>query len=243
MKRALPFLVILALALHACAPAEASLWGQYQTPTSIVRPIEPPVDSLPTAVIPTSTPTESSLIEPLQPSPTFTPTLTLIPPTQPSGPTDTPDPQDALILYYVQSGDTLQALATRFGVSVSDITSPKDLPQSGFIDPGILLFIPRRITEPTTPGEHILPDAELIFSASSAEFNSSQFIANAGGYLSTFRQWVNSTGWMTGAQAVERASYENSISPRILLALLEYKARWIYGKPANTAAEDYPMAT
>ncbi|MEW5941453.1 MAG: M23 family metallopeptidase [Chloroflexota bacterium] len=238
MKRTLAILVATMLALHACAPAEVSLWGEYQTPTPILRDHPSPTAEPPTLVFSTAT---EVVIEPLPPTATFTATPTSIVPTQPSGPTATPNQQSELILYYAQSGDTLPVVATRFGVGVNDITSPKNLPETGLIDPGTLMFIPRRVAEPTSPSLQIMPDSELIFSASAADFNAPQFIANAGGYLSSFKQWVNSVGWMTGAQAVERAAYENSISPRILLALLEYKARWVYGKPADAKAEVYPM--
>ena len=52
---------------------------------------------------------------------------------------------NAPILYYAQSGDSLDVLALRFGVSVSDISSTASLSEHGFISEGQLLLIPARL--------------------------------------------------------------------------------------------------
>jgi murein DD-endopeptidase MepM/ murein hydrolase activator NlpD len=242
MKRLASILLLCVLTFSACAPAETSLWGKYSTPTAYAPNL--PTFDVPAIKPPTPVPTNTTTVtEPILPLPTitFTITPTFIAPSPVPGITNTSIAQNEPILYYAQSGDTLQAIATRFGVDKSEITSPKDIQQTGLIDPGTLLFIPKRIQGDTTPSLQIMPDAELIFSASASDFNTAQFVANAGGHLSTFRQWVNSVGWMTGSQAIERAAYENSISPRILLGLLEYESRWVYGAPSDTKGEDYPM--
>ena len=56
----------------------------------------------------------------------------------------TPNPT---IMYYTESGDWLPAVAKRFGVEVSEITSPKVLPENGLLDVGTLLMIPDRRDE------------------------------------------------------------------------------------------------
>lgn len=241
MKRLLSVLAVSSILLSACA-TESSLWGEYLTPTSLYSPIDARVLDLP--------PTENiSLTDyPLlpvnpspQPTPTFTFTPTFLPVSPVAGVTNTPDPANQPILYYAQSGDTIEAVATRFEVDKSEITSPKNLPTSGLIDPDILLFIPKRITGDTSPNVRVLPDAEVVFSATASDFNATQFILNANGHLSQYREYLGSTGWTTGSQAVERASWENSISPRLLLALLEHESRWVYGSPTTTLGEEYPM--
>ena len=40
---------------------------------------------------------------------------------------------------------------------------------------------------------------------------------------------------------IERLAYENSINPRLLLALLDYEANWVRGKPESQFRIDYPM--
>jgi LasA protease len=65
-------------------------------------------------------------------------------------------------------------------------------------------------------------------------------VENAGGYLGNYREYLV-TGWQTGAQIIDRVAIENSINPRLLLAILEYKSHWVYGTPDSLAKIDYPM--
>ena len=241
MKRLLCVLAAASILLSACA-TESSLWGAYATPTALFAAVDAPVLDFPPTADFSPTDYPDLAVDPSpQPTPTLTFTPTFLPVSPVAGVTLTPDPANQPILYYAQSGDTLEALAARFGVDKSEITSPKNLPASGLIDAGTLLFIPRRITDETTPNVRILPDAELVFSATASDFNTAQFIVNANGHLSQYREYLGSTGWTSGPQAIARASSENSISPRILLALLEYESRWVYGSPTSTSREDYPM--
>lgn len=144
------------------------------------------------------------------------------------------------ILYYTQAGDTLDALSVRFGVQVNEITSPEPLVQKGLFDPGQLLLIPQRLDK-TTSDRQVLPDSEVVDSPSAANFDISAFVTNAGGYLSTYQEYLGSTGWTSGSDIVARVALENSINPRLLLSLLEYQSHWIYGKPSNLAEMDYPI--
>jgi hypothetical protein len=50
-----------------------------------------------------------------------------------------------------------------------------------------------------------------------------------------------STGMTSGAKVVERVAIENSINPRLLLALLEYQSNWVYGHPLDAKNNEYPM--
>ncbi|MFC2055698.1 hypothetical protein ACFLV7_15590, partial [Chloroflexota bacterium] len=52
-------------------------------------------------------------------------------------------------LYYSQAADTLPVVAVRFGVLPSEITSQGLIPETGFINPGQLLVIPRRLSDTT----------------------------------------------------------------------------------------------
>jgi hypothetical protein len=75
-------------------------------------------------------------------------------------PTLTPTPEIYMvnsgpILYYSQAADTLRVVAIRFGVKQDEITSPEPIPEQGFIDPGHLLIIPRRLTNTTSSDQLI----------------------------------------------------------------------------------------
>jgi LasA protease len=187
---------------------------------------------------------------PFDPPPVLT--LTPGPITQPEGkpisePTPTLAPDAPLpvtdnppILYYTQAGDTLPVVAVRFGVDPAEITSPNPIPETSLISPNQLLIIPDRFVN-TTPSEKILPDSEIVFGPSAMDFDIKTFINEAGGYLSTYQDYLGSTGWTSGADIVWRVGLENSVNPRLLLALLEYQSGWVYGQPTDQLHADYPM--
>jgi LasA protease len=145
------------------------------------------------------------------------------------------------VLYYAQSGDSVSAVAARFAIDRGEVRSEVPLPESGFVPPGTLLIMPDRISEPTSPKNQIIPDSEMVFSGTAADFDIGAYIRGAGGKLSTHREYLGSTGWTTGAQAITRLAFENSINPRLLLALLEYESRWVRGDAVDAVHRDYPM--
>ncbi len=163
------------------------------------------------------------------------------PPTPaPTRPAPTIDPNITPVLYYVQSGDTLQAVAKRFDVDPSAITSPVDIKAEGLMPANQLLIIPHGLSN-TTSAVHLLPDSELVNSPSASDFDIQAFVSQAGGHLSRYSEWLGSTEWTSGAQIIQRISIENSINPRLLLAILEFQSGWVYGEPNSLVATDYPL--
>ena len=157
-------------------------------------------------------------------------------PTPPAVPVGT-----APLLYYTQAGDTLPVIAIRFGVDIAEISSPSSsLTTTGLLNPNTLLIIPHKFVNTTSPSK-IIPDSELVYSPSAIDFDVEAYIKDAGGYLNTYREWLGTTQWTSGAEIIQRIALENSINPRILLAILEYQSGWVYGQPSNPMQEDYPM--
>jgi len=185
-----------------------------QPPPTDTPEIDPPPGE---AVVPTAA-------ETVQPQVTFTP----------------PPVNTTPILYYTQAADTLPMVAVRFGVRPEEITSPDPIPKTDLLTPNQLLIIPRRLVN-TTSSQHIFPDSEVVYSPSAIDFDVKAFVEQAGGYLSTYKDWFQTTQTDTGAEIVLRVATENSINPRLLLALLEYQSGWVYGQPANLKSIDYPM--
>jgi murein DD-endopeptidase MepM/ murein hydrolase activator NlpD len=134
-------------------------------------------------------------------------------------------------------------VAKRFGVELSEITSPKPLPASSMLDTGTLLMIPDRRDQAVqyAPAIQMIPDNEVILSATSLDLDVPTYVKDAGGFLSTYREYLKSTGWTSGAAVIERIAYENSVNPRLLLALLDYEARWVRGTPENKFRTEYPL--
>jgi LysM repeat protein len=145
------------------------------------------------------------------------------------------------ILYYTQAGDTLPVVAIRYGVSAAQISSNSPISATSFLNPGQLLIIPQTFTGATTSAQAILPDSEVVDSPTSIDFDVDAYVQSTHGYLSTYREYLGSTGWTSGADVIKRVAIENSINPRLLLALLELRAHWITSQPSNLAEQYYPI--
>ena len=149
--------------------------------------------------------------------------------------------EDAPILYYAQSGDSIGVLAVRFGVETSQITSTVPLPEEGFIPEGQLLLIPNRLQQ-TSSNLKLFPDSEVVNSPSSIDFDTKAFVDQAGGYLSGYSEAVYAFDIMSGADIIDKVAREFAIHPRLLLALLEYQTGWVYGsRPTNDFDQHYPL--
>ncbi len=143
------------------------------------------------------------------------------------------------ILYYTQAGDTLDTVAIRFGVWPEEIQSSSPIVQGEFIPPQQLLIIPDELTD-IGPNTFLLPDSEIVNSPSAIDFNVTDFVNDSGGFLSNYKQSI-SDGTYSGAEIVERVALENSINPRLLLAILEYQSNWVFGSPENAEENIYPI--
>ena len=150
------------------------------------------------------------------------------------------DPPGTVFLYATRPGDTLLALARRFGVEPSQITSDSPQSVSGYLPAGTSLQIPN-VLEAISPGGDVLPDAELVYSPTAADFDVESFVTSAGGYLSRHSETLEDGTVLSGAAIVQKVAEENSINPRLLLAVLESRSGWVYGLPANADAQIYPL--
>lgn len=189
--------------------------------------------------LPTASPTAPPTFTPLPPSETPTPTATLTPSLTP---TATIPP--GFVRYETQSGDTWVALAARFGTTVEEIacgveTCPgREVPEA-LIPAGVALVIPDRVREMEgvviSPAHRMLPDSEFIRSAESLDFDLAAYLESTDGYLKTHRQYLMVNGWNSGAEVVELIAREDSINPRLLLALLQYQCGCVLTNPGTQA--------
>ncbi len=168
---------------------------------------------------------------------------------------ETPDPQASatmhpintggpMVAYKAQSGDTLEILAKRFGVALNEIISGDNLnlPAPGvLLQPGILLLIPNRLPDEISPGEITIPDSEIVFARSALGFDLADYVSQQRGHLASYTQYLKTYSWVSGAQAIEHTAVDNSLSPRMVLAIVEYESHWVLGNPTNIAQDDYPM--
>jgi len=141
--------------------------------------------------------------------------------------------------YPVRSGDTLTALAVRFGLQPDQVSLPPEAPRDGLLPPGLILILPN-LLEGTTPSQAFLPDSELVYSPTSLDFNPSEYIQAAGGYLSTYQETVDGES-LSGAAIIQRVAAELSVNPRLLLALLEFRSHWVFAEPSSGQDLKHPI--
>ena len=243
--------ILLLLLLVSCAPA---------TEQPVVFPTYDPFVSAgggtlpPNSNVSVSTPT---ITETFPPSPTATrpPTPTRVPlnissliGVQSQIISGSPTPDTARVLptprqdadqYVVQSGDTLGDIAQRYNVSLQTVMDANGITDPNALEVGMTLLIPAaQISINNGQSLKIIPDSELVNGPATAKFNLRNFIASQNGYLNTYTEDYKGT-LLNGADIIEAVSYNYSVNPRILLALLEYQSGWVTTSlPTNV---DYPM--
>jgi LasA protease len=141
--------------------------------------------------------------------------------------------------YFTLSGDTLPALAGRFGVSPELILSPSLIPAELLLPIGTELWIPNRVGE-TPLSSAVLPDGEVIYSPTAIGFDVDIFVNQSGGTLSSYAEMVQNER-LSGAEIIQRVATESSVNPRLLLALIELRSGWVRGLPGANSAEKYPI--
>jgi hypothetical protein len=228
LRKIAALFILTGMLLSAC---DNNLWGSYNqnlTPSAVSTAT---VAETPTPTYPI--PPDSTLDPTASPSPT---------PTNTPVPTNTLNIPASSILYFSQSGDSLDAVAIHFGVMSAEISSPVAVSATGFLDPGTPLFIPNRLLQTQlSPSAHLLPDSELVYSPTANDFNIQDYVNKSGGKLATFREYLAVTAWTTGAGVVQRMAFEGSINPRLLLALIQYYSSWVMGTPKPGVTDVAPL--
>ncbi len=130
-----------------------------------------------------------------------------------------------LVDYMAQSGDTLPALAGRFNTSVEEIYAANSfIPRDATtMPPGMPMRIPIYYLPLWGDPEHLLPDHAYVYGPGLVGFDPSAFVASQSGWLKSYRAWAGND-WRSGAEIVHYVGRNFSVSPRLLLALLEYQA-------------------
>lgn len=168
-------------------------------------------------------------------------------PYHPSGAVPTPDPvrmmptaRSETLTYTVQYGDSLGKISRQFNVDVSIILAANNLPDPNLLEVGQVLTIPPSPLRDPGPDFKIIPDSELVNGPALVYFDTAAFIKSMNGYLNQYYEEVDDQN-TSGAQIIERVARENSVSPRILLAVLEYQSGWVSQRNPRSETLDYPL--
>jgi LasA protease len=173
-----------------------------------------------------------------------TPALPTVSPTP--GPTSTPLPArpeynpGQLVDYIAQSGDTLPALAFHFNTTEKEIrdANPNIPADATTMPPGMPMKIPIYYLPFWGTPFRILPDSHFVNGPAANGFDTAAFVASHTGWLKDFRDSAGSI-IHSGAEIVDMVATNYSVSPRVLLAVLEYQTGAL-SQPVAPAG-DYPL--
>lgn len=147
------------------------------------------------------------------------------------GPTLTPFPgrpeydPGQLVDYNARSGDTVLALAARFNTTVEEILlANPDIPLDATTLPaGMPMQIPVYYRSHWGTPFLILPDSQFVNGPSAIGFDVEEYVQSKPGWLKDFHTYAQGAR-RTGAEVVQMVADNYSISPRVLLAVMEYRS-------------------
>jgi hypothetical protein len=76
------------------------------------------------------------------------------------------------------------------------------------------------------PLANMLPNGELVYGYALKGFDTVAYVKAAGGYLASYQELVDGVS-LSGAEVVQRVAEAYSVSPRVLLALIEMASGWV----------------
>jgi LasA protease len=140
-----------------------------------------------------------------------------------------------LVDYIAQTGDTLPSLAAHFNTTIAEIRSANPIiPQDATtMPPGLPMKIPIYYQPLWGSSYQIIPDSLFVYGPALRGFDTAAFVNQHPGWLKSYTEYA-AGAQRSGAQIIDYVATNFSISPRILLVLLEYQA----GALSNPVAPD-----
>ena len=147
-----------------------------------------------------------------------------------------------LVDYIAQNGDTLPALASHFNTTVSEIRANNPvLPENVTTLPsGLPLKIPIYYQPLWGSSFQILPDSLFINGPAQIGFDPVSFVNSKQGWFKNY-EFFAGTRNRIGGELITHIADNYSISPRVLLAILEYQTAALTIENNNNSFDDYPL--
>ena len=157
-------------------------------------------------------------------------------------PTRPPYQPGELVDYTAQTGDTLPALALRFNTSVKEILAANTfIPASATtLPPGMPMRIPIYYLPFWGTPYHILPDSLFVNGPAQIGFDTEAFVREHSGWLASYSSYASGEQ-RSGAQLIDLIAKNYSVSPRMLLALVEYQAGGLSQPELPADKSAYPL--
>lgn len=140
-------------------------------------------------------------------------------------PTRRPYNPGELVDYTAQTGDTLDALASHFNTTAGEIRDANPIipADATTMPPGMPMKIPIYYLPLWGTAFQIIPDSLFVNGPSQVNFDTSAFVNQQEGWLKEYTGYVFGQT-RSGAEIVDFVALNYSLSPQMLLALLDYQA-------------------
>lgn len=147
-----------------------------------------------------------------------------------------------LVDYTAQNGDNLIALAARFNTTIAEIRKANpSVPQTATTLPsGFPMKIPIYYRAYWGSAYQIIPDSRFINGPSQLSFNAQEFVDAQPGWFKDYREYAGGLQ-RTGAGLVNYVATNFSVSPQLLLALLEYQSGALSQPAIDPSKASYPL--
>ncbi len=224
----LAFSLLAAALLAGCVqPAPgAQPWTDYSstsTPPAIESATQEQIKTKPAAWLPTSRPPGAPYHTPTPNAPRVMPTL-----------------RSDMIYHSVQWGESLGYIASLYNLDLGMLLAANTLVNPDVLEVGQIIAIPAPQPGAEISDFKIIPDSELVYGPVSATLDIDNFVRENNGYLEIYSEPVDDVE-TSGIDIVKRISADYSVNPRLLLALLEYRSRWVTSRDIDEFTRTYPM--
>jgi LasA protease len=157
-------------------------------------------------------------------------------------PTRPPYAPGELVDYIAQTGDTLTSLASHFNTTVEEILAANNFipADATTMPPGMPMKIPIYYQPFWGSQYQIIPDSLFINGPAQVGFDTSGFVAEHPGWLNGYTEYAFDNNH-TGAEIVDYVAMNYSVSPRLLLALLEYQDGALSLPTLPEESRQYPL--
>jgi LasA protease len=147
-----------------------------------------------------------------------------------------------LVEYTAQTGDTLPALAARFNTTVDKILAANPfIPSTATtMPPGMPMQIPIYYKPFWGTPYQIIPDGLFVNGPSQTVFDTQAFVQARPGWLKHYMTFAAGKN-RTGAEVVDLVATNFSVSPQLLLALLEFHAGALSHPEPPLNLNEYPL--
>jgi murein DD-endopeptidase MepM/ murein hydrolase activator NlpD len=147
-----------------------------------------------------------------------------------------------LVDYTAQDGDTIPLLAWRFNTTPDAIleANPFIPPSTVIMPPGMPMKIPIYYQPFWGSPYQILPDSLFVNGPAQSRFDTRAFLKSRSTWLNDYTTFASDTN-MDAATVIDYLARHYSISPRLLLALLEYRTGALSKPTTDLEEQDFAL--